>query len=1174
MSPSLPRQIVDSEHPWLGLSPFTEETKGFFFGRDQEIRDIFLRVREHPLTVLYGQSGLGKTSLLGAGLTPKLKVEGFSPVLVRLGYDNSDPPLIEQVFRFVNSAFPGSDTNVIDPPRPLATLWETFHHRPSLSDRVVEFPPVLIFDQFEEIFTLALQTRERQLQAEILFRQLADFVENRPPGPVQERLLADRRLAREYDLTTSPVRIVITLREDYLSQLEAWKKLMPALMRNRMALRLLNGPQALEAVVRPGRSAGRELVSESVGSRIVCFVAKKPAGTPLTEIEAVPPLLSLLCDELNATRLQTGAATITHDQVERQSADILQNFYTRSFDGLHPAVRRFVEDRMVTVGGHRNPVAREDAIAELQAGNVSDPAAALDQLIQGRLLSSEDRGGLQRLEITHDVLAPLTVRSRDDRKTREARELADREAASNRRRLRRARMAATMYGVLTLISMVAGGWAWRAQGIAATARQKAEQREKEAVESKDELTQQVYDNSIAIAEREISQNHDIEKAGRLLEGETCPPHLRGWEWHYLMRRRDGERAPLTGHATGLWGAEFSPDGNLIASCSIDGTVKLWSGDSGGLVRTIEADKIDGITELLKLLKLPRIPIMCLAFSPDGKQIATGSLYPQATINPFVSLKPKPDRDSPGLVRIWDVKSGKLASHFQDQKGVVLALTYSPNGQRIASSSINPDYSFAVWDVTTSKLIKRVQGHRSHIHRLRYSPDATLLASSDTEGLVKLWDAASLEEVRTVTAHRAPIIGMAFCPTDGDRFATAAEDGLVRVWQTSTGKRILDLEGHGAAALDVRFSPDGKRIASCGLDKTIRLWDSVNGQAKITLRGHDELVWTVAFSPDGQKLVSASFDKTAMIWDATPRQSITQFGEFTVSGHADRVNNIKLTTDGNHLVSGSWDRTVRIWNSHTGEQEQCLTGHNAAVWCVAASPDGERVASASWDRTAKVWDLKTGQPLVTFTGHTAPVDCVAFSPDGSLVASGGFDGQLKIWDSTTGKVKTSCDGFIFPVMCAAFSPDGKRVASGGSDKSVKLWDVNTGRLLLSLPGHTASIRCLSFSPDGTRLASASWDHTARIWDVRSDGQSSSREVLVLNGHEDRVNSVVYSGDGSRISTAGEDKTVRLWDPNTGVEVSPVRRHRAFVQSVVFSRDGIRLIAATWENPGLIHAWNVK
>src|SRR6185295_5616193 len=303
------------------------------------------------------------------------------------------------------------------------TLWELFHHLPTRPPGLDSAPPVLIFDQFEEIFTLTESSPVRQREAEAFFHQLADLIENRPPAALQESLRARRELARELDFAASPVRVVLTLREDYLSHLETWKKTLPALMRNRMGLRLLDGPNALAAVVEPGRLGGHELVSREVGERIVCF-------------------------ELNEARIATPAAAISAEQVDRQGADILQNFYDRSFSGLDPAVRRYVEDRMITVGGHRNAVAREDAVATLHEAGVEDPSAALDQLVNGRLLAAEDLGGLKRLEITHDVLAPLAVRSREQRRARERAERAEteereakaREAAARRQRARLRRL--------------------------------------------------------------------------------------------------------------------------------------------------------------------------------------------------------------------------------------------------------------------------------------------------------------------------------------------------------------------------------------------------------------------------------------------------------------------------------------------------------------------------------------------------------------------------------------------------------------------------------------------------------------------------------------------------------------------------------------------------------------
>ena len=283
-----------------------------------------------------------------------------------------------------------------------------------------------------------------------------------------------------------------------------------------MALRLLNGPQALQAVVQPGRMQAHELVSDEVGQRIVCFVARRPAGTTLEEIDAVPPLLSLLCDELNTTRLDAGATEITAAQVDEQSADILQNFYDRSFDDLPSPVRTFVEDRLVTKNGHRNAIPRDDAIAELSAAGVDDPPSALDRLIQGRLLSAEERGGLQRLEITHDVLAPLVVRSRDERLVREASEQFKRESAEQRTRLRRARFAAAVYGVLTLVSLLSAIWAWHAQGIANDQKKDADKQKQAANDAAE-----AAEKSATRAGNEAIRAKKAEEAAELLAGKEA-----------------------------------------------------------------------------------------------------------------------------------------------------------------------------------------------------------------------------------------------------------------------------------------------------------------------------------------------------------------------------------------------------------------------------------------------------------------------------------------------------------------------------------------------------------------------------------------------------------------------------------------------------------------------------
>jgi Novel STAND NTPase 1 len=458
---SNPTVTLDPENPWLGLFSYTEETRAYFHGRDTEAAELARRVQRTILTVLFGQSGLGKTSLLRAGLVPRLRNEGFCPVYVRIDYAAGSPAPSEQIkqaiFRATEAA--GHWT------RPGAaikgeSLWEFLHHREDLLRDKAGRPllPLLIFDQFEEIFTLGQADDAGKLRAQQFLEDLADLVENRAPTALEARMEKDDSAAEDFDFARADYRMLIALREDYLAHLEGLKGIMPSITQNRMRLARMNGAQALSAVVKPGG----KLVSQEVAEAIVRFVA---GGSELANAEIEPSLLSLVCRELNTIRQTQKRREISTDLLAGSRDTILSEFYERALADQPEGVRRVIEDELLTESGYRESLAEErvrKALAE--AGAAPDTLATL---VNRRLLRIEDRLDMRRVELTHDVLCGVVLASRNLRREREAREQAERELAAQREReaathraLRRTRMVAGVCAALMLVAIAGALFGW------------------------------------------------------------------------------------------------------------------------------------------------------------------------------------------------------------------------------------------------------------------------------------------------------------------------------------------------------------------------------------------------------------------------------------------------------------------------------------------------------------------------------------------------------------------------------------------------------------------------------------------------------------------------------------------------------------------------------------------
>ncbi|KAJ6030550.1 hypothetical protein N7460_010816 [Penicillium canescens] len=518
------------------------------------------------------------------------------------------------------------------------------------------------------------------------------------------------------------------------------------------------------------------------------------------------------------------------------------------------------------------------------------------------------------------------------------------------------------------------------------------------------------------------------------------------------------------------------------------------------------------------------PVYSVAFSPDGRLLASGS--------------------EDMSVWLWDTATGGVQQTLEGHSDWVRSVAFSPDGLLLASGS--DDMTVRLWVIATGGLQQTFEGHSDWVRSVAFSPDGRLVASGSKDKTVRLWVIATGGLQQTLEGHSDSVCSVSFS-SDGRLLASGSDDKTVRLWDIVTGGLQQTLEGHSDSVCSVAFSPDDRLLGSGSDDMTVRVWDTAIGDLQQTLEGHSNSVNLVSFSPDGRLLASGSRDDTVRLWD-TATGSLQQ----TLEGHLGSVNSLAFSPDGRLLASGSQDNTVRLWDTAIGDLQRTHEGHSGLVNSVAFSPDGRLLASGSCDNTARLWDTATGSLQQTLEGHIGSVNSVAFSPDGRLLASGSHDNTVWLWDTAIGDIQQTLKGHSDSVCSVAFSPDGRLLASGSWDMTVRLWDIVTGGLQQTLEGHSDSVCSVAFSPDGRLLASGSWDMTVRLWDIVTGGLQQT-----LEGHLGSVNSVAFSPDGRLLASGSWDMTVRLWDTATG-GLQEIFRAYETITKLEFSRDGSYLI----------------
>ncbi|MBW2700167.1 MAG: protein kinase [Deltaproteobacteria bacterium] len=1191
---------TEAESPFRGLLPFAENHSHLFFGRETEVASFIERMRVQCLLPVVGPSGAGKSSFVQAGVIPRLRERG--PAVV-LSFRPGSKPFEALASRIVSAR--RAATPDASQPNQSAGMSE----EDQLARQVRASPQLLNL-------VLHRLARQRKAQVVLFVDQLEELWALVPDE--EERRAFLLAVSTAADDPAEPVRVIFTLREEFLSRLSEAVGV-SGLIGRFVVLGRMNENELGEVLCRPLQSVGYSYDDVGLVGRMIQEVKGEPACLPLLQFAG--------------QSLWEG-----RDRLDRK---LLQSVYedmggvggalARHADGLLSGLGREENDlaralllRLVTAEGMRRVMGREALMEGLDKG----AEAVLRRLIEGRLVtvrrSEHDEGS--ELELVHESLVAAWGRlrrwldeSRDERafldEVGQAAELWDKRgrrvdevwqgealrdaerAAANctqeiserikefldtglRRERRRTRARRTLYATLVLVLAVFSAMLWFRERETAKERDRNDnlrrvaefrlEREKQAEKKTGEALAQSRQNLAGLlAEKAMATESAHEgllyAAAALQQAEH--PNARGvLSWlaqrprpRLLWQSLPGRRAMQL---------DFSPDGRLLAV-------------GGGLYKNDGAAIFDLASgkEAARLGK-DRI-IMSVRFSPDGEFLATG--------------------DSSGNIEVW--RSGSWNRLWARKEAVGMAVSWSPDGKRLLCGGSGPEV--VVFDARAGQEMNRIETSCKAAYFVRSLPDDRVLFACPKDkkhGSLRIWDPARKKKIQVLREGSWPLImglsgdgsrlvlasiedlemldlgtGKSLWEkkglegrirqirfsADGRRFFSAGYDASIRVWDADSGKRLAHFEGHEDVVLSLAVSRDGDRLASSGADGSLRIWDVKSGKLEAMAWGHHYLITALDFSSDGNRLFSAGLLLSLAVWQADTGETVKRFVHpgFMKDGYVDNLFAGFWSPDGKTIVTGTWLNEVTLWDADKLEVRKTLSEHEDMVTALAMSADGKTLFSGSRDRSIRVWDMPEGRSRAVLQGHKGEVRALAVSPDGKTLASTAVSDGIWLWDvkrqERAGKISLP----TLDLKCLAFSSDGRFLLAGDVAK-FNMVELASGK---SRPGPWNDMKKVAWAATSKsgRLLFAVSEADTRIWDI-----SSASLLAVLPGGF----RAAIPPDGRMLVVGGREGVIQAWDLRPLENSAELRGHEQKIVSLRFSQDGKSLWSVSRDKS--VRRWLLK